>query len=109
MNINILETSGCYKLKKDKQREINKAVKKLGYLINTMGDFSNFVVNNPAIHDAYGDFYVYKYIGQKCSIRLLYRYINNELEIHLCHFKQGDKDNSKYIEVFEEYTTKYRR
>lgn len=109
MNVVILETSGCYKLKQDKQREINKAIDKLSYLIKTMGDFSSFVINNPAIHDAYEDFYVYKYIGRKCSIRLLYRYSNGELEIHLYHFKKGDRDNSKYIEVFEEYANNYYR
>lgn len=109
MNVVILETSGCYKLKQDKQREINKAIDKLSYLIKAMGDFSSFVINNPAIHDAYEDFYVYKYTGMKCSIRLLYRYSNGKLEIHLCHFKKGDRDNSKYIEVFEEYANNYYR
>jgi hypothetical protein len=107
--IKILETSGYHKLKKDKQREIDKAIDKLIYFIKTMKRFNSFIINNPTIHDAYADFYVYKHNGNRCSIRILYKYINNTTEIHLFHFKSGDRDNAKYIDVFEQYVSNYNR
>ena len=107
--VNILKISGYHKLKKDKQHKINKAIEKLIYFIKTMKRFNNFIINNPTIHDAYsGDFYTYKYNGKKCSIRILYKYINNVLEIHLYHFKNGDRNNSSYIKEFEEYANNYK-
>ena len=108
--VNILKTSGYHKLKKDKQCKIDKAIEKLIYFIKNMKRFNNFIINNPTIHDAYdGDFYTYKYNGKKCSIRILYKYINNVLEIHLYHFKCGDRDNSRYIKKFEEYTNNHEK
>jgi hypothetical protein len=102
----IIESSGYKKLKQDQQNVVNKAITKLCSLIEGLGDFRCFVVNNPAIHDSYGDFYVYKYTTKGFSVRLLYR-CNKQLEIHRFHFKKGDRDNSKYIEAFEEYVKGY--
>ena len=62
--------------------------------INNISNFKEYTVNNPVIHDSYGDFYVYKYITKSFSVRILYRY-NTMLEIHKFHFKKGDRDNSK--------------
>lgn len=103
--IKFLDSSGYYKLKNDKQKTLSKAAKKLESQIYGLGtsNFCNFITNNPVIHDSYGNFYVYKFRGKGCSVRLLYKYSNNVLEIHMFHFKKGDKDNSKYIETFESY------
>jgi len=71
-------------------------------------EFTNFIQNNPVIHDSYGKFYVYKFSTKSYSVRLLYLYNNGILEIHKFHFKKGDRDNSKYIEGFEEYVSNYK-
>lgn len=109
MKVNILESSGFNKLKEDRVRELNKAINKLKHLLSNINIFNEYITNNPVIHDSYKDFYVYKFTGHKCSIRLLYRYENDILEIHQMHFKKGDKDNSKYIKEFENYVDNYRR
>ena len=100
---------GYDKLEPTKKQIVDKAVKKLELLLHNMPDFkSRRSGNNPAIHDSYGkDFYVYKYMAKGHSVRLLYRY-TDRLEIHMAHFKQGDRDNSKYIEVFENYVRQYK-
>lgn len=105
----ILNESGYDKLEPTRKRVVDKAVKKLDLLIRNMPDFKSCRNgNNPAIHDSYGDsFYVYKFMSKGYSVRLLYRY-NGRLEIHMFHFKQGDRDNSKYIETFEDYVQKYK-
>ena len=102
----ILEDSGYKKLKADHKLIVNKAITKLEHIILGMNDFTEFVANNPAIHDSYDDFYVYKYLTKGFSVRILYRY-DDELEIHRFHFKKGDRDNSKYIEDFEDYVSSY--
>lgn len=95
---------GYDKLEPTKKRVVDKAVKKLDLLIHNMPNFKSYRNgNNPAIHDSFGnDFYAYKYMAKGYSVRLLYRY-NGKLEVHMIHFKQGDRDNSKYIEIFENY------
>ena len=105
----IIDCSDYNKLKQDQKNVINKAVKKLDTIINGLGDFRACMYNNPAIHDSYGDFYVYKYMTKGFSVRLLYRYQNNTVELHQFHFKKGDRDNSKYIEHFELYVDKFTR
>lgn len=104
----ILESSGYEKLDKNKKNIIDKGIKKLDSLINNFSNFKEYTVNNPVIHDSYGDFYVYKYITKSFSVRILYRY-NTMLEIHKFHFKKGDRDNSKYIEIFENYASEFRK
>lgn len=105
----IADKSGYYKLEPSKKRAVDKAVKKLSSLIQKMPGFQTCKNgNNPAIHDSYGPFYVYKHTTKEYSVRLLYKYAN-DLEIHMIHFKQGERDNSKYIEVFERYAWSYER
>lgn len=103
----MLVEAGYDKLEPTKKRVVDKAVKKLDLLIHNMSDFKSYRNgNNPAIHDSFGnDFYAYKFMIKNHSVRLLYRY-NGKLEIHMVHFKQGDRDNSKYIEIFEDYVQK---
>ena len=104
----IVESSGYKKLKQDQKHVIDKAICKLCSLIQSLGDFKCFIINNPVIHDSYGDFYVYKYVTKGFSVRLLYR-CDNQLEVHRFHFKKGDRDNSKYIESFESYVYEYNK
>ena len=105
-----MENFNYHKMNYDRIMAINKASKKLESLLQKIGyeNFSTFMVNNPVIHDSYHDgFYVYKYITKGYSIRLLYRYDGEILEIHKAHFKKGDKDNSKYIDDFKFYVSQY--
>lgn len=107
--VRINKDSGFKKLNAEKKRVIHKASKKLLNIIYTLDDFTANMINNPAIHDAYGNFYVYKFSTRDFSVRLLYRYVKDKdiLEIHRFHFKEGDSDNSKYIEYFEKYVEDY--
>lgn len=104
----IVESSGYNKLKSDQRHVVDKAVNKLCSIIQGLDDFRRFTINNPAIHDSYGDFYVYKYITKGFSVRILYR-CDKQLEIHRFHFKRGDRDNSKYIEYFEQYVEQFKK
>lgn len=109
--IRIIESSGYHKMNHTRQQIVDKACDKLETQIKRIGkdEFSKFMMNNPVIHDSYGNFYVYKFSTKSYSVRLLYLYDteSDTLEIHRFHFKKGDRDNSKYIEGFEEYASQY--
>lgn len=111
--VKIIESSGYHKLNHTRRQIVDKACEKLETQINNIGKdkFNKYMMNNsnPVIHDSYGNFYMYKFVTKSYSVRLLYLYNidKDTLEIHKFHFKKGDRDNSKYIEDFEEYVSNY--
>lgn len=108
--LRIEDSSGYRKLDANKRQVIKKAAKKLELFIKTMDNFTAQTENNPVIHDSYGDFYVYKHITKNYNVRILYTY-DKELDLltfYRFHFKKGDKDNSKYIDVFENFVKNFK-
>lgn len=107
--IKIIESSGYNKLNHTRQQIVDKACIKLESQLEKLGydNFYKIKSNNPVIHDNYGKFYVYKFSTKSYSVRLLYVVNEDNIEIHRFHFKKGDRDNSKYIEGFEEYVSQY--
>ena len=106
----INDSSGFKKMDANKQQVIRKAAKKLESFLKTMDNFTAQIENNPVIHDAYGNFYVYKYISKNCNVRILYTY-EKELDIltfYKFHFKKGDRDNSKYIDTFKNFVRNFK-
>lgn len=108
--IKIEQSSDYKKLDANKKQVIKKAAKKLELFIKGMDNFKAQTENNPAIHDSYGDFYVYKYITKSYNVRILYTYDRESdlLTLYKFHFKKGDRDNSKYIDTFENFVRNFK-
>ena len=94
------------KLPPDERKLLVKNVNKLRNKIESCETSFDMIFNNDSIkYDKYeNNFYAVRFHG-KISMRVLYRFENDTIEVHMVYFKH--EYGSDYIRKFREYSFKH--
>ena len=105
MNVTYVDKS-IMKANSDEKKAVNNSVSKLVSRIEAYErdgtPFERIYNDDKVKYDVLGNgYYTFKNQTQRIQLRILYRLIDDDLQIHMVHVKK--RNNKNYIGQFEEY------